>query len=109
MVIIAAMEPANDRPEDPAEAEDGFLGLAAAMEPANDRPEDGSRDSSRLTCVNRSLCERSAVLPQKSRRSGLVKKRKRPLTCVRALPGVWLTTSALANLERLRRLQRVRR
>src|SRR6266705_6454243 len=50
----------------------------------------GSQETSRLTCGNIALCERQA-------RAGIVRclylvvnMRIRPLTCVRALPGMWL-------------------
>ena len=63
----------------------------------SDRSENGSRNSSRLTCGNRSVCERSVAVSRETVRCGLVKKRKCLLTCVRALPGIRLTTSALAT------------
>jgi len=50
-----------------------------------------------LSCGNRRSCERCALKGDNATLSGVVKMRKRRLTCVRALPGVGLTTSALAR------------
>lgn len=67
------------------------------MEPAGDRPDDGSLNLSRLTCVNGAVCERFVFLRSEVTCYGVVKVRKHRLTCVRALPGVRLATSALAR------------
>ena len=118
----AAMEPADHRPDDrqggpmdpsphrgrngagrssagrPAPAgSDLVQGGEAAMEPADHRPDDGSRNSSRLSCANGRSCERFALNGINSTLCGVVKMRKRPLTCVRALPGARVTTPALAR------------
>jgi hypothetical protein len=90
------MEPAEDRPDDPANVPLPLTLLDAAMEPAEDRPDDGSRNLSRLTCANGALCERSVLLRSKVILYRVVKVRKHRLTCVRALPRVRLTTSVLA-------------
>jgi hypothetical protein len=58
------------------------------MEPAVERREHGSGNPGRLTCVNRSSCERAWITGLRAILSGLVKVQKRPLTCMRALPGL---------------------
>ena len=68
------------------------------MEPAEDRPDDGSRNLSQLTCADGVPCERSVLLRPEVTLYGVVKVPKHPLTWVRALSGIRLTTSALAGL-----------
>jgi hypothetical protein len=66
------------------------------MEPAGERREHGSQNLWRLTWANRSSCERAWITGLRAILSGLVKVQKRLLTCMRALPGLGHTTSALA-------------
>jgi hypothetical protein len=54
-------------------------------------------NSAWLSCVNVRLCERLGVQPILSGRCGVVKLQIRALSCVRALPGVTVRTSALAS------------
>jgi hypothetical protein len=67
------------------------------MEPAYERRENGSQDSSRVTCADGELCERRAKAWRRDLLCGLVKVQEWSLTCMRALPGIRVTTSALAN------------
>ena len=73
------------------------MGDPTAMEPAAGRREHGSQNPGRLTCANRSSHERSEPGRTPGPPNGLVKGQKRPLTCMRALPEVVPTTSALAT------------
>src|SRR6266566_3385109 len=66
------------------------------MEPAVERREHSSRFWSRLNSVNGWACERCLKPRLAEASDGLVKVRKQPLSCMRALAGVGLTTSALA-------------
>src|SRR5258708_2735495 len=92
------MEPTENRPDDLVPQRVAGQCRLAAMEPTENRPDDGSPNLSRLTSVNGALCERSVLLRPKITFYGVVKVPKHPLTCVRVLPGVRLTTSALAGL-----------
>ena len=58
---------------------------------------DGSPESGRLTCGSIAPCERSASACTFPSRCTAAKTRIRPLTCMRALPGIWLTTGPLAR------------
>src|SRR6266568_4598042 len=75
---------------------DPTTGLKAAMEPADQRREHGSQFLSRLTCPNLSSRERSMKHDPAVCTMDLPRCKKYPLTCVRALPGFRVTTSALA-------------
>ena len=66
------------------------------MEPADQRREHGSQFLSRLTCPNLSSRERSMKHDPAVCTMDLPRCKKYPLTCVRALPGFRVTTSALA-------------
>ncbi len=66
------------------------------MEPLAKERNHGSQESSRLTCKNarsreRRLGAQALLITVQLSRCGI-----RSLTWVRALPGVWLTTGALA-------------
>ena len=77
---------------------DGPLGVGAtAMEPADERPGDGSCNSSRLSCANARFCEQSPLKGCIGVLFEVFKILKQPVTCVRALPWVGLTTPALAH------------
>jgi hypothetical protein len=51
-----------------------------------------------LSCDDVALCERCVETPPRGALYAGVKVRTQALTCVRALPGDWVTTSALARL-----------
>jgi hypothetical protein len=61
----------------------------------------GSAGVARLSCGNMGLCERLGGRPLVSGRYGLVKVRISGLSCVRALPRVAASASALASLRHL--------
>ena len=62
----AAMEPAEDRPDDAVMRVVAGPGGVAAIEPAEDRRDDGSRNLSRLACANGAFCERPVLLRPKA-------------------------------------------
>ena len=68
----------------------------AAMEPAVGRREHGSQETSRLSCMDSAGCEPQVNHGTGSRSMDLSRCKKRALTCVRALPGLKVTTLALA-------------
>ena len=70
--------------------------LRAAMEPADQRREHGSQNLGRLTWPNPSSCERSLKPGFRVCAMDLSRCTKYLLTCMRALPGLRVTTSALA-------------
>jgi hypothetical protein len=67
------------------------------MEPAAERRDDGSPNSRHLTCDNTRPCERHWKHPLAIPAMELSKSRKHRLTCMRATPGIRLTTSSLAS------------
>ena len=69
------------------------------MELARDEQEEGSRKTCLLTCGNGALCEQSRGSGSCGVAVELSKGGKGPLTCVRALPGVGVSTGALARLK----------
>ncbi len=69
------------------------------MEPADQRRDDGSRKTSLLSCGNTPASERSEMSGGSFFRCGLVKMRARSLTWPRALPGITVSTKALARSD----------
>jgi hypothetical protein len=67
------------------------------MEPAREERDDGSRNLSRLTCKNRLWCERLVIAFLKATAIEVSRIEKRVVTCGRALPGIGLSTLALAE------------
>lgn len=93
----AAMEPAiADRSDHPA-AEPSQAVRRAAMEPVVADRSDSSQKLGVLSCEDVAFCERSAEPSHHGHLYGGVKMLKQALTCVRALPGDWVTTTALAT------------
>jgi hypothetical protein len=90
------MEPAVDRREHEGRTVDPSTGEVAAMEPAVDRREHGSQNLSRLSCADRLSRERLMKLGSRICSIDLSRCKIYRLTCVRALPGIGVTTSALA-------------
>jgi hypothetical protein len=90
------MEPALGERDDVSAKSDRERLITTAMEPALGERDDGSRKTSRLTCGDMAACERRRNEGTVSLLDGLVKVHARPLTWVRALPGITLTTKALA-------------
>ncbi len=70
---------------------------AAAMEPVVADRSDSSQKLGVLSCEDVAFCERSAEPSHHGHLYGGVKMLKQALTCVRALPGDWVTTTALAT------------
>jgi hypothetical protein len=66
------------------------------MEPALGERDDGSQKTSLLTCEDRAACEQRQIGALLFITVDLSRCTARPLTWVRALPGVPLTTGALA-------------
>jgi hypothetical protein len=95
----AAMEPARDGREDRHRRERPAPLGAAAMEPARDGREDGSQDSSRVSSADSRVCERFRAIGRLAFLCGVVTVHKRWLTCMRAVPGIRLTTGALARSD----------
>jgi hypothetical protein len=93
---VAAMEPA-DRRERMRVLLGAEIPIHTAMRPAVDRREHGSGDTGPVTCADRSLRERPAVYGAEACSMDLSRCKKRPLACMRAVPGFRVTTSALAG------------
>ncbi len=60
----------------------------ASMEPLPKERSDGSQKTRHLTCDNAPVCEHLRYTRQNSSHYAVAKKRKGPLTCMRALPGI---------------------
>ena len=76
----------------------------ASMEPVVGDRNDGSLILGRLSCGYVRPCERSPLAVAQAIPYGRVKKPTQALTCVRALPGRGLTTSALAGTSGMQRM-----
>ena len=96
-LVQAAMKPPVRRQERHRDDLPVHLPAVAAMEPTAGRREHSSQNPGRPICANRSSFERSKFTGLRTALDGVVKVQKRPLTCVRALPGSSVTTSVLAE------------
>src|SRR6266702_2539217 len=96
-VRVAATEPAHfERDDTPRMTTCAPTRCPAATEPAHFERDDGSQKTSRLTCGNASGRESCVSSGESLASDSGVKVRARSLTWARALPGVTVSTEALA-------------